>query len=329
MKTRRRRVAETSGSDSPRVSVFMLAYNHERFIRQAIDSVLMQEVDFDVELVIGEDCSPDRTRSIVEEYAARHPGVVRPLLHERNLGARKNSVATRAACRGVYVAALEADDFWTDPGKLQRQVDLLETRADAVLCAHRVRYLDDDGAEGRDGGVSPPECAEGGIEELGERNYLPTCSVVVRRQALQPLPAWAETLTQGDWPTWMLAVLGGGRILFLDEVMAVYRRHPGGIWSRLTLREGYQRIAEAARRMAVHLRGQLPPGGRRGLARGLAGLAADLRVQGALRESFRTLWRAFLCHPGAAWSRLRDQLVRSLRRRLGRRPSPPGEGGGL
>ena len=97
-----------------KVSVCMITYNHERFIAQAIESVLMQETDFRVELVIGEDCSTDGTRAIVREFGERFPERIRLLLPEHNLGMMPNFVATLSACRGQYVALLEGDDYWTD-----------------------------------------------------------------------------------------------------------------------------------------------------------------------------------------------------------------------
>ena len=110
-----------------KVSVAMITYNHERFIAQAIESVLMQQTDFAVELVIGEDCSTDGTRAIVRDYGERYPERIRLLLPEHNLGMMPNFVATLKACRGQYVASVEGDDYWTDPHKLQKQVDFLES----------------------------------------------------------------------------------------------------------------------------------------------------------------------------------------------------------
>ena len=105
-----------TGSSLPdvKVSVAMITYNHERFIAQAIESVLMQQTDFAVELVIGEDCSTDKTRAIVCAYGERYPERIRLLLPERNQGMIPNFVATMNACQGQYIALLEGDDYWTD-----------------------------------------------------------------------------------------------------------------------------------------------------------------------------------------------------------------------
>ena len=103
--------------EQPKVSVRIVTYNHERFIGQAIDSVLMQTVNFPYEIVIGEDCSTDNTRRIVMDYRDRYPDKIRLLLHEQNVGQHANIMRTEAACRGRYMANLDGDDYWTDPCK--------------------------------------------------------------------------------------------------------------------------------------------------------------------------------------------------------------------
>src|SRR5206468_8720384 len=113
------------------------------FVGKAIESVLTQDLDAGVELVIGEDCSVDSTRSIVERYAARFPGVVRLVTSSENVGVMKNFVRTIEACRGDYIAFLEADDYWTSEDKLRLQTAFLDEHPDCALCHHRVPYLHD------------------------------------------------------------------------------------------------------------------------------------------------------------------------------------------
>lgn len=115
-----------------KVSVLMITYNHEKFIAQAIDSILMQQVNFDYEIVIGEDCSTDGTRAIVIQYQKEYPDKIRLLLPEENLGMHKNFVQTFRACQGEYIALLEGDDYWTSPRKLQKQVDFF--RLSSGMC---------------------------------------------------------------------------------------------------------------------------------------------------------------------------------------------------
>jgi glycosyltransferase involved in cell wall biosynthesis len=120
-------------SKTPLVSVKMITYNHEPYIAQAIEGVLMQETNFPIELVIGEDCSTDRTREIVLDYQRKHPEMIRVITAQKNVGAHKNSLRTSKACRGKYIAFCEGDDYWTDPYKLQKQVDFLEANPDYGL----------------------------------------------------------------------------------------------------------------------------------------------------------------------------------------------------
>ena len=117
-----------------KVSVVMTAYNHEKFIKEAIDSVISQITNFKYELIIGEDCSTDDTRSIVIDYANKYPDIIRLNLQEKNVGARKNSISNVEMCNGEYIAALEGDDYWIDNYKLQKQVDFLDNNPEHTIC---------------------------------------------------------------------------------------------------------------------------------------------------------------------------------------------------
>src|SRR5215471_15174857 len=148
------RVAQQIACDQPTVSVAMVAYNRELFIAQAIESVLMQETTFAVELVIGEDCSTDGTKQIVQTYAAKYPNLIRALLSEKNLGVSRNYGAVWQACRGKYIAWLDADDYWRTPQKLQKQVALMQANPHYSMCGTKTQFVvgSSDGAE-TDGGV--------------------------------------------------------------------------------------------------------------------------------------------------------------------------------
>jgi glucosyltransferase len=111
----------------------MITYNHEPYIKQAIESVLMQRCNFPIELVIGEDCSKDETNRICEEYAKDNP-IINLLTSLSNLGMMPNLIRTLDACNGKYIAMLEGDDYWIDPLKLQKQVDFLEANEEYGLC---------------------------------------------------------------------------------------------------------------------------------------------------------------------------------------------------
>src|SRR6185312_12408987 len=104
---------------------------------------LVQETDFPIELVIGEDCSTDGTRDIVKRYAARYPEIVRALLPGKNIGVHANFDAVLKSCRGTYIAMLEGDDYWTSPKKLQKQADFLDSHPDHALCGTRFCTIQD------------------------------------------------------------------------------------------------------------------------------------------------------------------------------------------
>src|ERR1700737_2056019 len=122
-----------------KLSIAMITYNHEEFIGQAIESVLAQKVNFDYELVIGEDCSTDGTRAVILDFHRRYPDRIVPLLRERNLGLMGNFARTIAGCRGRYLALLEGDDYWICTDKLQRQVDFLEANPSWAICCTRAQ----------------------------------------------------------------------------------------------------------------------------------------------------------------------------------------------
>lgn len=226
-------IHDPAGSEV-KVSVCMITYNHEAYIAQAIEGVLMQETDFAVELVIGEDCSTDNTRAIVRDYGARHPERIRLLLPERNQGAHANFRATYEACRGQYIALCEGDDYWTDPHKLQKQVEFLEAHPECALCFHDVMIVD----ETQD--IEPrcyPNLDPGKqyrLEDLLRQDFIPTCSTMYRQGTSHELPPWFYSLPMGDWPLHILNA-EHGTLGYLPATMGVYRIHPGGIWSGRSL----------------------------------------------------------------------------------------------
>ena len=125
------------------VCVQMCVYNHGRYLKKAIEGVLMQETNFRYELLISEDCSTDNSREIVVEYQRRYPHVIRALLNPTNLGAEENGRQIYETTKGKYMAVCEGDDYWTDPHKLQKQVDFLEANPDYSACYHTVQVVDE------------------------------------------------------------------------------------------------------------------------------------------------------------------------------------------
>ena len=122
------------------VSICCITYNHENFIRDAIEGFLMQQTNFDYEIIIANDCSPDNTDSFVKKYINNHPKgkLIKYFRHDKNIGVMPNFIFALKQCTGKYIALCEGDDYWTDPYKLQKQVDFLEANLDYTICFHLV-----------------------------------------------------------------------------------------------------------------------------------------------------------------------------------------------
>lgn len=124
------------------LTVSMTVYNHEEYIEHAIQSVLMQKVNFKYELLIGEDCSPDRSYEICQKFADANPDIIHLFHREKNIGGKKNREDLWLRSRGKYLIHLEGDDYWTDENKLQKQVDFLESHPDYIACGHKFHVVD-------------------------------------------------------------------------------------------------------------------------------------------------------------------------------------------
>ncbi|MBL7739738.1 MAG: glycosyltransferase [Chitinophagaceae bacterium] len=220
-----------------KISVCLITYNHGKYIRQAIESIISQKTLYSFELVIGEDCSNDKTRAICEEYAAKHPGIVRLLPSDKRYGMMDNFIRTMAACQGEYIAVCEGDDYWTYKQKLQLQVDFLEANKDFSVCCHDVLF-EVNNRKSRSYQWDAPE--ESDIDYLLKRgNYLTTLSVVCRNHP--DLLCFLKKFKDPPLGDYLLYVGAAqyGKIKFLKKVMGVYRVHGGGAWSQLSLEKAF------------------------------------------------------------------------------------------
>ena len=230
-----------------KVSVCIQTYNHEPFIAQALDSVLTQETDFDYEIILGEDESQDGTREICIEYARRYPDRIRLFLRSRKdviyvdgrPTGRFNLVENLKAASGDYIALLEGDDYWTDPLKLQKQVEFLGAHPECAICFHGYTVSFEDGSRPPYVAPPPPKSITS-LEDLLVWDFIGTLTVMFRRRATQELPDWYYELPMGDWPLHILNAQHGD-IGYIDSVMAVYRVHDAGVlrsWSPGTYASG-------------------------------------------------------------------------------------------
>ncbi|WP_426483862.1 glycosyltransferase family 2 protein [Flavobacterium sp. 2] len=217
-------------SQKPKISAIMTTYGHEKFIRQAIEGILVQECEFEVELIIANDCSPDRSDEIINDILENHPNKswIKYFRHEKNLGSMSNFLFALKECKGEFIALCEGDDYWTDPLKLQKQIDFLDENPDYVACFHKIEILKTDGTIVKDFITNVPENHET-LEALAEfGNYIHTPSVVFKNNIIE-LPFEFKLTPIGDYFLYIM-LAEHGKFKFIEEVMAVYR-HGVGILS--------------------------------------------------------------------------------------------------
>lgn len=211
-----------------KVSVLMLTYNQERYINEAIRSVMLQETNFPFELVIGNDASTDCTGTICADWQKKYPEQIVLFNRKKNLGLQQNFIQTYAQCRGQYIAICEGDDFWTDKRKLQIQADFLDTHPDYSTCFHRViNYYEDRGTKSLSNGGQKQDTD---ISDLARSNYISNVSALFRRGLFGELPEWFARVSTYDYAIHLLNAQFG-KIHYIKRPMAVYRQHEKAIWS--------------------------------------------------------------------------------------------------
>ena len=216
----------------PLLSVCLITYNHAQYIRQAIESVLMQETSFVWELIIADDFSVDGTRGIVEEYGRKYPDFIRLIIQKENIGPDRNCSELLAYPRSKYIAYLEGDDYWTDSKKLQKQVDFLEAYQDYAGCAHQSTILLPNGDGGLFGGdVSSEICIN---DIIGGRPFH-TASIVFRRNILN-IRFNSPKVFSGDRLLYFCICISG-KMKYFNESMCVYRKHIAGASSTATVKQ--------------------------------------------------------------------------------------------
>ncbi len=219
----------SSLESKPLVSVLMITYNHEPYIEQAIQSVLDQQTTFPFELVIGEDCSTDRTGEIVRAYAKQFPEVIRLITSSENVGGRENARRVRDAAVGKYFAWCEGDDWWKAPYKLQAQVDVMNRDSDVglVYCDHD-RHLPSTGittvAYIKSLGL-PVSATPDAEDILSGRAGILTCTVLARadlvRQMINSDPyLYSTQFRMADTQLWAEIALAS-KVHFIAESMSV------------------------------------------------------------------------------------------------------------
>lgn len=217
-----------------KLSICVVTYNHKYYIAQALDSFLMQKTNFKFQVIVGDDCSTDGTTDILKEYAKKYPDIIKPIFREKNIGATKNALDVYSNAKTPYVAICEGDDYWIDEYKLQKQVDFLEAHPDYLICFHPVKVVYEGFDFEKADEIYPTQkVIESGttFELLLKTNFIQTTSVVYRWMFNQTnTRQYFLDIIPGDWFISLLHAKEG-KIKMLPEIMAVYRRHPQGIWS--------------------------------------------------------------------------------------------------
>jgi glycosyltransferase involved in cell wall biosynthesis len=315
----------------PVVSVIMVTYNHERWIGEAIESVVSQECPFDYELIIGEDCSSDQTRTIVLDYQRRFPHLIRVIHSESNVGAAANHGRSLQVARGEFLAFCEGDDYWCHLGKLAAQVALLRAEPAAAM-AHtdwiRARFHDRAGwktdRQNSNHRRMRRKYLEGDLFTVFYfAKILRTCTLLVRRSAIQAflddnlsIPAYRF----GD--TVIAAYLTSRwRVAYWPEVSAVYRESPGsllrsGLQSRITFLQSSLQFDSDARRYFAGRR-DYPGAYRWEVSVGLLLWAIKARDPGMAMFALRDIRANFgvLDFIAAGWQTVRIRLPSVFRQR--------------
>lgn len=216
---------------NPLVSVWMITYNHEKFIAKALESALMQKTDFEYEIVIGEDCSTDNTKSILIDYERKHPEKIHVVYNIKNIGAFSNAFdIALPLCRGKYLACLEGDDYWIDPYKLQKEIDFLEKNPDFGLVCTRYLTLNEKTSKFHKSEKIPGEINFDYL--IKKKNRIATLTTCLRKQDVES--CIQEFYNSGDGQIWRdyrlwLYVAFRSRVKFLNDITSVYRNRENSI----------------------------------------------------------------------------------------------------
>lgn len=211
------------------VSVVCTAYNHEKYIRDCIEGFLMQKTDFSYEVLINEDASTDSTAEIIKEYEEQFPDIIKPIYQKENqyskkVGLWRTILFPRA--KGKYIAICEGDDYWTDPLKLQRQVDFLESNPDFSLCFHNAWVVFQN--SGHKVLFKDLRSGEYTGEDILKEWTVPTASVVFRKDQFDKRHLSNPRFLFSDIILF-LTLAESGKLMAFSQPMSAYRRHEGGI----------------------------------------------------------------------------------------------------
>ena len=213
------------------VSINCITYNQEDYIADAIEGFLMQNTNFTYEILIGEDCSTDGTKEIVEQYVNKYPNKIRLITSKQNVGMGENGLRVFEQSKGKYIAVCEGDDYWTDPYKLQKQVDYMENNPECTLCFHNALIISaniktiikkEKPMITRTNSYYRGGNSNYNAGELALLGFVPTASFLYPRHLMKNAPEWYHAAIVGDTPL-KLITTNHGYAHYIDENMSVYR----------------------------------------------------------------------------------------------------------
>lgn len=223
----------------PLVSICCLAFNHEKFVEDALKGFLTQKTNFSFEVLIHDDASVDNTPNIISSYQQKYPDIIKPILQKENQYSKGRSGTLDfnfPRAQGKFIAICEADDIWTDPYKLQKQVDILKKHPEYTMVCGNVNIINEESefVRKRFNFTSNLEIDQ---NYLLENNHISTCTVLFREESLdyKRIPDGVVQLDKFMW----FSIMSEGKCLYLNEVLASYRIHQGGTYSGLKY---YQKV---------------------------------------------------------------------------------------
>lgn len=215
--------------DQIMVTVHTLVYNHEPYLRDCLNGIVMQKTNFRFEAVIHDDCSTDHSADIIREYAIKYPHIIKPVFEKENQYSKGKESQTHnnmyALTRGKYIAYCEVDDYWIDPNKLQIQVDFLESHPEYSMCFHDAKVKAEEGRDWYDC-FGKLENRDYSATELIKYWKVPTCSIVARKDVVNKIPN-NDKYRMGD-NILVMTCLTYGKVRCIAKKMGVYRLTPTG-----------------------------------------------------------------------------------------------------
>lgn len=217
-------------TEDPLVSICCITYNHQNYIRDAIEGFLMQKTDFPFEIIIHDDASTDATADIIREYEEEYPDIIKPIYQTENQYSKgkRATLFTFRAARGKFLALCEGDDYWIDPLKLQKQIIEMEKHPECYISFHPAIQRWVDGSEDdRMLGLYSDKTTIVPVEKviLSWDIFMPTASIVLNRSVVSRIVSFFDLAKEAPVDDYYIRVLGAenGGALYLSDIMSVYR----------------------------------------------------------------------------------------------------------